>query len=74
MSAAHHFAEEMLKCSPLALRYTKELAAESMEGSAVTAMIAAGRKRVGPALRALDDTKEGIGAFLEKRKPVWRGR
>lgn len=74
MAAANHFAEEMLKCSPLALRYTKELAYEPMDGREATARIAAGRKRVGPTLRGLEDTKEGIGAFLEKRSPIWRGR
>lgn len=74
MGSARHFADEMLKCSPLALRYTKELANEAMDGKAFTGMIAAGRRRVGPALRALDDTSEGINAFLEKRQPVWHGR
>jgi crotonobetainyl-CoA hydratase len=74
MGAAHYFADEMLKCSPLALRSTKELAYEAIDGKAFMAMIAAGRKRVGPALRGLEDTREGINAFLEKRRPVWHGR
>ena len=63
-----------MKCSPLALRHTKELAQEVMEGDRMTALITNGRKRVGPVLRGLADTKEGIDAFIQKRKPVWQGR
>jgi enoyl-CoA hydratase/carnithine racemase len=35
-----------------------------------------GRRSLDVAARlfATEDTKEGIRAFLEKRKPVWRGR
>jgi enoyl-CoA hydratase/carnithine racemase len=74
MAAARSYADEIMKCSPLALRYTKELAREALDGEDMAALIARGRKRVGPALRALTDTKEGIDAFLQKRKPVWQGR
>ncbi len=36
----------------------------------MTALIANGRKTVGPVLRELADTKEGVDAFIEKRKPA----
>lgn len=74
MQLAHRCADEMMKCSPLALRFTKELALEAIEGSDLTCLISGGRKRVGTALRALSDTKEGVDAFLQKRRPVWMGR
>jgi hypothetical protein len=64
----------MLKFSPLALRYTKQLAQEVVEGDRTTDLIANGRKRAGPVLRGLVKAKERIDAFIEKRKPVWQGR
>jgi hypothetical protein len=56
------------------LHYTKEPAQEVGEGDMMTALIANGRKTVGPVLRGLADTKEGVDAFIGKRKPVWQGR
>jgi enoyl-CoA hydratase/carnithine racemase len=74
LDLARRYADEMMKCSPLALRYTKELAPAVMEGDRMTALIANGRKTVGPVQRGLADTKEGVDAFIGKRKPVWQGR
>lgn len=74
LDLARRHAGEMMKCSPLALRYTKELAQGVMEDDRMTSLIANGRKTVGPVLRGLADTKEGVDAFIEKRKPVWQGR
>jgi enoyl-CoA hydratase/carnithine racemase len=74
LDLARRYAGEMMKCSPLALRYTKELAQEVQDGDRMIALIANGRKRVGPILRGLADTQEGIDAFMQRRKPVWQGR
>jgi enoyl-CoA hydratase/carnithine racemase len=74
LDLARRYAGEMMKCSPLALRHTKELAQDVLDGGRMIALITNGRKRVVPVLRGLADTKEGIDAFIEKRKPVWQGR
>jgi hypothetical protein len=74
LDLAPRCSDEKLKFLPLALRYTKQLAQEVVEGDRMTDLIANGRKRAGPVLRGLADAKEGIDAFIEKRKPVWQRR
>jgi enoyl-CoA hydratase/carnithine racemase len=71
---ARSWAEEILLCSPLAVRYTKELALAALEGSAWTAERAEHRLDVLAKLMKLDDTREGVEAFTAKRKPQWTGR
>jgi len=73
MEVARRWADEILKCAPLAVRFTRELAVEALEGEGFAALIGRRRLDVAARLFATEDTKEGIRAFLEKRKPVWRG-
>ena len=73
MEVARRWADEILKCAPLAVRFTRELAFEALEGEGFTALIGRRSLDVAARLFASEDTKEGIRAFLEKRKPVWRG-
>ena len=74
MEVARRWAAEILKCAPLAVRLTRELAMEVLEGEEFAALL--GRRRLDFAARlfATQDTQEGMRAFLEKRAPVWLGR
>ena len=74
MQVARRWVEEILKCAPLAVQLTRGLALEVLEGAELAALIRRRRLDVAARLLATEDTKEGIRAFLEKRKPVWRGR
>jgi enoyl-CoA hydratase/carnithine racemase len=74
MEVARRWADEILKCAPLAVRFTRELAIEALEGEGFAALIGRRSRDVAARLFATEDTKEGIRAFLEKREPVWRGR
>ncbi len=66
------WAERLCKVAPIAVRCTKEVAIRSQNMSFHDAV------RMGEAMRratfSTQDTKEGFQAFLEKRKPVFRGR
>jgi enoyl-CoA hydratase/carnithine racemase len=73
MEVARRWADETLKCAPLAVRFTRELALEALEGEEFAALIGRRRLDVAARLFATEDTREGIRAFLEKREPVWRG-
>jgi enoyl-CoA hydratase/carnithine racemase len=72
-TVAHRWAQEILLCSPLAVRYTKELALASLEGAAWTTEQVELRRQLWEKLMDLDDTREGITAFAAKRTPRWVG-
>ena len=75
MARARALAAEIIACAPLAVRATKEIAYKSMDEPSVAAAIAAQAAYPGfMAWRASEDAREGIGAFIEKRLPVWRGK
>lgn len=71
---ARRWAAEILKCAPLCVRYTKELALEAVEGTELPTEIGRRSREISKRLFESEDTREGIQAFLDKRKPVWRAR
>jgi enoyl-CoA hydratase/carnithine racemase len=73
MDAARRWADEMLACSPLLLRLTKESARDGYGRSVDEALARDWEQRL-PRLLASEDYVEGPRAFAEKRAPRWTGR
>lgn len=71
--AALELAEEMIACSPLGLRMTKEVLNLSVDAPSMEAAMAI-ENRTQVMCLLTEDAKEGPRAFLEKRKPAWRNR
>jgi methylglutaconyl-CoA hydratase len=71
MARASELAEAILAASPSSITRAKHLlvsaAAESVDHDLERAVLESARVRCTP------DFKEGLAAFLEKRKPVWQG-
>ena len=65
-------AEEIASRAPLAVRMGKEAVDAAFE-TTLTEGLAAERGRSYP-LFSTEDQKEGMKAFIEKRKPAWKGR
>ena len=74
VEGARRWAEEILGCSPAALRCTKSIAMSVLDGNESHCSMVGKRREFGKYLRGLQDTKEGIRAFAEKRRPVWTNR
>jgi len=72
MVSAERWASEILECSPLSVRLTKESTMAGLASSVEEAM-AADRERLHMLLSS-EDFREGPRAFAEKRKPNWTGR
>ncbi len=69
--AAREMAEDMLSASPLGLRLTKECLNMSLDAGSLEQVIAM-EDRNQILCSQTDDMKEGVRAFLEKRKPDYR--
>lgn len=77
MAAARKFAGKIIKCAPLAIQATKQCV---IEGLACNGVEQAQAAQDGGSFDRLDrmmkssDIREGLNAFMEKRKPVWQGK
>lgn len=65
-------AEEIAGRAPLAVRLAKEAINNAFETSLTDGL--ADERRAFYLLFASEDQKEGMAAFIEKRKPAWKGR
>ena len=66
------WAQKLADKAPLALRYSKQALREAMERSLPEMISVEGALQ--DLAGASEDAKEGVTAFLEKRKPVFTGR
>lgn len=74
MSAARGWAEQMLECSPVSLRITKQCVLAGLALDPEDAMAADRDSGRLAELFGSADFREGPAAFAQKRKPRWTGR
>ena len=72
LEAAHQLADRILERAPLAVQMAKQLVNDGLDASLATAITQ--EMGMTATLYASEDAREGIGAFLEKRSPVFTGR
>jgi len=72
LERARELALQLMESSPLSLANTKRLLTEQAKAELDAQIDTAIRENA--AIRATADFREGVTAFLEKRKPKWTGR
>jgi enoyl-CoA hydratase/carnithine racemase len=71
LKTAHALAERAATLSPRAVNHSKVLIHQAREGTPRAAALALERERFVDLFDG-EDQREGVAAFLEKRKPVWK--
>jgi methylglutaconyl-CoA hydratase len=69
MKRARALAAQLMENSPASLLYTKRILSEAVRAELDTHIDSAVRENA--AIRSTSDFREGVSAFLEKRKPKW---
>lgn len=72
LGRAHELARKIAAKAPLAVRLAKDAVLQAFETPLGAGMALERRNFV--VLAGTEDRNEGVRAFLEKRKPVWKGR
>jgi crotonobetainyl-CoA hydratase len=76
LEAAKKLAVRIQRCAPLAVRATKQCVVRGLDFAGVSAAQQAQEDGAFPALEVMmksEDISEGLNAFLEKRRPEWKG-
>jgi len=73
MKTAQRWADQILECSPLSVRATKQVALEGLAHPRVEDAMAARYDDLHRLVKS-EDFQEGPRAFAEKRAPNWKGR
>lgn len=74
LGAARRWADEILACSPMSVRATKEAVLRGLDTPTDRFLAEQWKYPAVAAMMASQDAVEGPAAFAEKRAPVWSGR
>ncbi len=77
MSVVRDYARKILRCAPLAVRATKQCTLQGRRYASAEGAMRAQLEGEFPLVDTMmksDDIREGLNAFMEKRKPQWQCR